>query len=74
MTIGRCRTSRKSLVFRVSARTGTEQDKAGFFRLLALTGNASNVATDLGFVQVTCFKWAHQAGIFTGKGTRAQRA
>ena len=59
---------------RVKSRVYTTEDKAEFFRLLALTGNVSKVAKELGFVRVTCYKWAHQAGIFTGKDTRAQRA
>lgn len=41
---------------------------------LASTGNVSKVAKELGFVRVTCYKWAHQAGIVTGKDTCAQRA
>jgi IS30 family transposase len=34
----------------------------------------SRVARELGFVRITCYKWAHQAGIFTGTDTRAKRA
>ncbi|RFA11699.1 hypothetical protein B7R22_18295 [Subtercola boreus] len=34
----------------------------------------SKVAKELGLVRITCYKWAHQAGIFTGTDTRAQRA
>lgn len=37
-------------------------------------GNVSRVARELGFVRDTCYKWAHQAGIFTGTDTRAKRA
>jgi transposase-like protein len=48
-------------------------DKAEFFRRRALNPNVSAVARDLGFVRVTCYKWAHQAGIFTGKDVTAQR-
>lgn len=59
---------------RAKSRVYTAEDKAEFFRLLASTGNVSKVAKELGFVRVTCYKWAHQAGIFTGKDTRAQRA
>ncbi len=59
---------------RGKSRTYTAEDKAEFFRRLALSGNVSKVANELGFVRVTCYKWAHQAGIFTGKDTRAQRA
>lgn len=55
-------------------RTYSAQDKAEFFRLLAIHGNVSAVAKELGFVRVTCYKWAHQAGIFTGRDLKAQRA
>lgn len=50
------------------------QDKAESFRLLTIHGNVSAVAKMLGFVRVTCYKWAHQAGIFTGRDLKAQRA
>ena len=46
---------------------------AEFFRLLAIRGNVSAVARELGFVRVTCYKWAYQAGIFTGKNVSGQR-
>jgi len=59
---------------RAKNRAYTAQDKAEFFRRLAVSGNVSKVANELGFVRVTCYKWAHQAGIFTGKDTRALRA
>jgi IS30 family transposase len=59
---------------RVKSRMYTVEEKAEFFRRLRLTANVSKVAKELGFVRVTCYKWAHQAGIFTGKDTRAQRA
>lgn len=39
---------------RVKSRVYTTEDKAEFFRLLALTGNVSKVAKELGFVRVTC--------------------
>ncbi|MGB3483417.1 MAG: hypothetical protein WBB07_14540 [Mycobacterium sp.] len=48
-------------------RTYTAKEKAEFFRLLGIRGNVSAVARELGFVRVTCYKWAHQAGIFTGR-------
>jgi transposase-like protein len=44
-------------------RTYTAEEKAEFFRLLGLRENVSAVARELGFVRVTCYKWAHQAGI-----------
>ncbi|MHA7295195.1 IS30 family transposase [Arthrobacter sp. HLT1-21] len=59
---------------RVKNRSYTDADKAEFFRRLKISGNVSRVAKELGFVRVTCYKWAHRAGIFTGTDTRAQRA
>lgn len=41
----------------------TSEDKMEFFRRLALTGNVSAVARELGFNRVTCYAWAHQAGM-----------
>src|SRR5699024_4304239 len=55
-------------------RSYSAEEKAEFFRRLELVGNVSQVAKELGFVRVTCYKWAHAAGIFTGRDTRAQRA
>lgn len=54
-------------------RVYTAEEKAEFFRLLAERGNVSAVASELGFVRVTCYKWAHQAGIFTGYTVDAKR-
>ena len=59
---------------RVKNRSYSAADKAEFFRRLKMTGNVSQVAKELGFVRVTCYKWAHQAGIFTGTDNRDQRA
>jgi len=58
---------------RAASRSYTDDDRAEFFRRLELVGNVSKVAKELGFVRVTCYKWAHQAGIFTGKDTAPQR-
>lgn len=55
-------------------RSYTAEDKAEFFKRLKASGNVAQVAKELGFVRVTCYKWAHQAGIFTGTDTRAKRA
>lgn len=55
---------------RGTPRVYTEQEKAEFFRLLAERGNVSAVARELGFTRVTCYKWAHQAGIFTSEARR----
>ncbi len=54
-------------------RAYSQEDRAAFFRMLALRGNVSAVARELGFVRVTCYKWAHQAGIFTGRSVEPQR-
>jgi len=51
----------------------TSEEKAKFIRLLKIKGNVSLVARELGFVRVTCYKWAHQAGVFTSKSVRTQR-
>lgn len=48
---------------RATPRIYTDAEKAEFFRLLVEQGNVSAVARQLGFVRVTCYKWAHQAGI-----------
>lgn len=50
---------------RNTPRIYTAQEKAEFFRLLAEQNNVSAVARQLGFTRVTCYKCAHQAGIFT---------
>lgn len=59
---------------RGKSRSYTAEDKAEFFKRLKASGNVAQVAKELGFVRVTCYKWAHQAGIFTGTDTRAKRA
>jgi IS30 family transposase len=51
----------------------SDEEKALFFSRLEESGNVSAVARDLGFVRITCYKWAHQAGVFTGKSVRTQR-
>lgn len=52
---------------RPAPRIYTERDKAEFFGRLAVNRNVTAVARELGFVRVTCFKWAHEAGIFTSR-------
>lgn len=52
---------------RASPRVYSEEEKAAFFRLLAQRNNVSAVARELGFTRVTCYKWAHEAGIFTSE-------
>lgn len=58
---------------RRAPREYTQEDMARFFLLLVERGNVSAVAHELGFVRVTCYKWAHQAGIFTGESADAKR-
>jgi transposase, IS30 family len=58
---------------RRTPRLYTAEEKAEFFRLLAEQGNVSAVARQLGFVRVTCYKWAHRAGIFTGPNVDEKR-
>lgn len=58
---------------RSTQRTYTAEDKAEFFRRLAVSGNVSAVARELGFNRVTCYAWAHKAGIFTGAYADAKR-
>jgi len=48
----------------------TPEEKAEFFRLLEERQNVSAVARELGFTRVTCYKWAHKAGIFTSRARR----
>lgn len=60
-------------VRRATPRTYTTAEKEEFFRRLETTPNVSAVARSLGFNRVTCYKWAHQAGIFTGTNLDAHR-
>lgn len=55
---------------RPTARAYTEEDKAEFFRLLEQRQNVSAVARELGFNRVTCYSWAHKAGMFTSEARR----
>jgi transposase, IS30 family len=55
------------------ARRYTAEEKAEFFRLLQLRGNVSAVARELGFHRVTCYQWAHKAGIFTSTNAETRR-
>lgn len=47
---------------RAASRSHTDEDRAEFFRRLELVGNVSKVAKELGFVRVTCYKWAGLGG------------
>jgi IS30 family transposase/transposase-like protein len=51
----------------------SDEDKAEFFRRLELNRNVTAVARELGFVRITCFKWAHEAGIYTGRDVSPKR-
>lgn len=55
---------------RKAPRVYTAEEKAEFFRLLEERKNVSAVARELGFTRVTCYKWAHKAGIFTSEARR----
>ena len=55
---------------RATPRSYSEQDKAEFFRRLALNPNVSAVARELGFTRVTCYAWAYKAGIRTSEARR----
>ncbi len=52
---------------RPAARVYTAEEKAEFFRLLKESKNVSAVARELGFNRVTCYSWAHKAGILTSE-------
>lgn len=54
-------------VRRATPRKYTDADKAAFFALLAERKNVSAVAKELGFTRVTCYAWAHKAGVFTSQ-------
>jgi len=58
---------------RSAQRAYSDEDKAGFFARLGEVGNVSAVARELGFNRVTCYAWAHRAGIFTGAHADAKR-
>lgn len=58
---------------RSTQRKYSDAEKAEFLRRLAVVGNASPVARELGFNRVTCYVWAHKAGIFTAENADAKR-
>jgi IS30 family transposase len=58
---------------RRASRNYTDQDKAEFFRRLELNRNVTAVAREMDFVRITCFKWAHDAGIYTGRDVSPKR-
>ncbi len=55
---------------RPASRVYTAEEKAEFFRLLEECQNVSAVARDLGLNRVTCYSWAHKAGVFTGEARK----
>jgi IS30 family transposase len=55
---------------RPTPRVYTAEEKAEFFRLLEERQNVSAVARDLGLNRVTCYSWAHKAGIFTSEARK----
>lgn len=52
---------------RATPRKFSEEEKAEFFRRLALNPNVSAVAKELGIARVTCYSWAYKAGIRTSE-------
>lgn len=57
-------------MFRATPREYTVEEKEEFFRRLALNPNVSAVAKAMGFPRVTCYAWAHKAGIFTSEARK----
>jgi IS30 family transposase len=52
---------------RRTPRQYSQSEKETFFERLAEVDDVSAVARELGFVRITCYKWAHRRGIFTSK-------
>ena len=52
---------------RRTPRIYTEAERGDFLRLLGELHNVRAAAAVLGFPAVTCYPWAHQAGIFTSR-------
>lgn len=61
------------MAVRQANRSYSDEDKAEFFRRPELNRNVTAVARELGFIRITCFKWAHQAGICTGRDVSPNR-
>lgn len=55
---------------RATPRTFSAEEKAEFFRRLALNPNVSAVAKELGITRVTCYAWAYKAGIRTSEARK----
>lgn len=58
---------------RSSQRVYCDAQKAAFLKRLAEVGNVSVVAREMGFNRVTCYAWAHRAGVFTSSYADARR-
>jgi IS30 family transposase len=58
---------------RSTQRKYTAGEKAEFFKRLEEVGNVSEVARELGFNRVSCYVWAHKAGIFMAAYSDAKR-
>jgi len=57
-------------MFRATPRKYTSEEKADFFQRLAVNPNVSAVAKEMGIPRVTCYAWAHKAGIFTSEARK----
>jgi len=55
---------------RATPRVYSAAEKAEFFRRLSANPNVSAVAKEMGFPRVTCYAWAHKAGIFTSEARK----
>lgn len=55
---------------RATPRMYSAEEKAEFFRRLSANPNVSAVAKEMGFPRVTCYAWAHKAGIFTSEARK----
>ncbi|ANI90898.1 Transposase for insertion sequence element IS1086 [Dietzia timorensis] len=60
-------------VRRATPRKFTRAEEDEFFRRLQATPNVSAVARSMGINRVTCYKWTHLAGIFTGSSINSKR-
>jgi IS30 family transposase len=52
---------------RRTPRVYSDAERAEFLRLLAELNNVRAAAAALGFPAVTCYPWAHQAGVYTSR-------
>jgi IS30 family transposase len=58
---------------RSTQRRYSAEEKSLFFRRLTEGGTISSIARELGFNRVTCYVWAHNAGIFPAQYADAKR-